>query len=467
MLARSALLPLFLALAGGCREPGGGARLAASVALPPAAFVWSGALTPTSVRLVAGLKTASDSVRLRLDPEPDAVPAARSAAFAVGPGGTVATADLTGLTPGARYAYAFEAEGQVLQSGSFRTPQRGPFSFEVAVAGCALTGSDRPVFDVIRHQDPLFLLHVGDLHYLNIALDSPNAFRRAYGRVLRSPRQAALYRSTPIAYVWDDHDYGPNDSDRTAPGREAAWQVYRELVPHYPLAGDGPVYQAFTVGRVRFILTDLRSMRDPKDAEGIRTMMGTEQKAWFERELLAASGRYPVIVWVSTVPWIAPPVPAADHWGGFAEERREIADFIKERGIRGVVVLAGDAHMIAVDDGTNSDYATGGGAPVPVVQAAPLDQTGTEKGGPYSEGAYPNPSTLPPHPGQWVSMAVRDDGGPEVCVDWTGHRTAWRTTATEEVVRWGRCFAAAPPPEAVPGSLRAGAPSITVRVGTP
>ncbi len=457
MLSRSLLVALLLASAG-CREPGGGARLAASVVQPPAAFAWSGSLTPTSVRLVAGLRTSSDSTTLRLTSE--AGPGARSDGFAVAPGGAVVAAQVEGLRPGARYAYAFESDGALLQEGTFRTPERGPFSFEVAVAGCAVTGSNRPVFDAIREADPLFLLHVGDMHYLDIAVDHPDAFRQGYGRVLRAPRQAALFRSTPIAYVWDDHDFGPNDSDRTAPGRAAAWRVYRELVPHYPLSSDGAVYQAFTIGRVRFILTDLRSMRDPPGVEGARTMLGAEQKAWFKRELLAAADRHALTVWVSTVPWIAPPSAGADHWGGFAAERREIAHFLADAGIENLVIVSGDAHMLAIDDGTSSDYTGGRGAPIPVLQAAPLDQTGSAKGGPYSEGAHPNPSTFPPHPGQWATMAVRDDGGPEVCLDWTGHRTR-RSAETSEVVRWGRCFATAaavptPAPEPAPR------PSITL-----
>ncbi len=438
---------LIVLASAGCREPTSGARLAQTEVVPPAGFAWSGALTPHSVDIVAGL-WASEPVRLVVRPEADTLLPFRSEPFMVGETGRVVRARLEGLTPGTRYGYAFESAETSLRDGTFRTPEDGPFSFEVAVGGCAQTGSDQPVFDAIREREPLFFLHLGDMFYENIAVNRPGAYRRAFGRVLRAPRQAALYRSTPLVYVWDDHDYGPNDSDRTAPGEEAARQVYRELVPHYPLA-DGPIYQAFSVGRVRFIVTDLRSARDPNASRepGERSMMGAEQKAWFKRELRVANGRYPVIVWVSTVPWIAPPSPKGDNWGGFARERREIADFVKENGIRGLVILGGDAHMLAMDDGTNGDYATDGGAPIPVIQAAPLDQTGSEKGGPYSEGAYPNPSTLPPHPGQWIEMAVRDDGGPEVCVEWTGYRTSARSTDTETILAWNRCFEAAERPE--------------------
>ncbi|MEP0548038.1 MAG: alkaline phosphatase D family protein [Rhodothermales bacterium] len=430
----------------GCREAAPGARLALMETVPPAGFVWSGALTPTSIRIVAGL-WSSGPVRLVVRPDADTLATARSEPFTVADGGRVVTAHVEGLTPGVRYAYAFESGEETLREGRFRTPEDGPFSFDVAIGGCSLTGSDQPVYDVIRESEPLFFLHVGDMFYEDIAVNSAGFYRRAFGRVLRSPRQAALYRSTPIVYVWDDHDFGPNNSDRIAPGQEAARETYDALVPHYPLPG-GPIYQAFSVGRVRFIVTDLRSPRDPVDfgEPGGRTTMGAEQKAWFKRQLLDANGRYPVIVWVSTVPWIAPPSPRSDTWGGFPQERREIADFLKDNGVEGLVIVAGDAHMVAMDDGTNSDYASGGGAPIPVIQAAPLDQTGSTKGGPYSEGEYPNPSVLPPHPGQWVEMAVTDDGGLEVCVEWTGYRTDAGSTDTETLVTWGRCFEASIPP---------------------
>ena len=60
------------------------------------------------------------------------------------------------------------------------------------------------------------------------------------------------------------------------------------------------------MGRVKFIVTDLRSERDdPQSPEGPgKTMMGVQQKEWFKSELLSANGKYPLIFWVSSVPWI-------------------------------------------------------------------------------------------------------------------------------------------------------------------
>jgi hypothetical protein len=78
-----------------------------------------------------------------------------------------------------------------------------------------------------------------------------------------------------------------------------------------------------------------------------------------------------------------------DDWGGFAAERAEIANFIAANGIDNVMLLAGDAHMLAIDDGSNSDYSASGGGGFPVFQAGSLDRPGSVKGGPYSEGTYP------------------------------------------------------------------------------
>jgi hypothetical protein len=68
--------------------------------------------------------------------------------------------------------------------------------------------------------------------------------------------------------------------------------------------------------------------------------------------------------------------------------------------------------MLAIDNGSNSNYSTLGDASFPVFHAAALDRRGSMKGGPYSEGAFPGS-------GQFGLMTVTDaDGG--LTVDWVG-----------------------------------------------
>ena len=274
---------------------------------------WSGAVTPASAMVKAKLRDPGARARLVLSRSPSLTKATRTPPqTATFEGGKLVAFTLNNLEPDTQYYYALEVNGEVVRdkAGRFRTfPPPGPASFTFAFASCGETGSTNASYEMIRRHAPLFYMNDGDFHYKNIKDNSVRRFRRAYDRVLKSPVQAALYRDVPFVYMWDDHDFGGDNANRKANSHPAARSVYGEYVPHYPLAaggGDEPIYQSFTVGRVKFILTDLRSERDPADQKDDekKSMMGEKQKEWFKNELLSANGRYPLIFWVSSVPWI-------------------------------------------------------------------------------------------------------------------------------------------------------------------
>ncbi len=140
------------------------------------------------------------------------------------------------------------------------------------------------------------------------------------------------------------------------------------------------IHHAFTVGRVRFILSDLRSARTPVRGSNPeqRTLMGAEQLAWFKAELLRSSADHVLLVWVCEFPWVI----GDRKWGWFEAERQQLLSFIVSHGLRHkMLILSGDAHMLAIDDGR---FSPGG---IPVLHASPLDRMASYKGGPYAYGA--------------------------------------------------------------------------------
>ncbi len=422
-------------------------------------WVWSGAVTTDGATVKARVP-GGRPVRLLASVAEDfsdplvSQPALPSTAL-----DHVVSVRLGRLLPDTVYHYAWTAGGagdalevaDLSHRGRFRTFPEVPASFTVAFGSCARTGSSHPVWDVLRAAEPLLFLHMGDFHYEDVASRRRAPYRRAYSASLAAPRQSRFYRSTPVAYVWDDHDFGGNNADARSPGRRAVRLVYQEMVPHYPLpagSGDVPIQQSFSIGRLRFVLSDLRSERSPvasPDGPG-KTTMGAAQKAWWKEQMLAARDAGELVVWVSTIPWIGDAGASRDGWGHYAHERRELAAFLAERRIAGrLVMLSGDAHMLAIDDGSHSGYAPGGGAGFPVMQAAALDRNGSVKGGPYSEGTFPNVRRGDLETGQFGVMTVRDAGGGEVCIDWSGRRVEPLTSEVTELLRWGRCFTVGPP----------------------
>lgn len=384
-------------------------------------WMWTGGVTSTTAVVRLRTDEPAQSVRVVVSQDADLARPVLTARAQVDDD-RVAAAALDGLVPGTLYHYGAEVDGALVTERiqSFRTFPQGPASFSFVVGACQLGGSNGRVYDAIRALDPLFLLLSGDWHYGNIGVDDAGRFRDQYELNLTAPAQAATYAQAPVAYVWDDHDFGPNNANRASPSRDAAMQAYRQMVPHYPLAGSSsPLYQAFTVGRVRFLLTDTRAARDPAgDPAGeYRSTLGAQQRAWLLGEL-ADADRYGLVVWVNPDPWVSTASPTSDYWGGFAQERQVIADAIAANAVDNLLMVSGDAHMLAFDDGTNTDYSTSGDGGFPLFHAAALDRPPNPKGGPYSGPVLPGG-------GQFGQIEVSDDGD-DVEVTLTG----WRWDAT-------------------------------------
>jgi hypothetical protein len=285
----------------------------------------------------------------------------------------------------------------------------GAASFRFAFSSCGEWVNPQQAYDAVRLESPLFFIHMGDLHYEDTNQNNLTPYRTNYTNVLaESPEQSNLFRNVPTFYIWDDHDFSGNGSDRTNTGRQAARQVYRERVPHFPLPAGGPdaaIYQSFDCGRVHFILSDLRSERDrDSDTDNAdKSMMGDVQKQWFKDQLIAArDAECPMIVWMSGVPLIQEG-DDRDNWGSYATERTELLEFIRDQRIQNVIVISGDMHALAYDDGrATADYVAG--VRIPVFHAAALARPGSVKGGPYSGGTSEGD-------GRYGTMDVSDAGG--------------------------------------------------------
>ena len=377
---------------------------------------WCGALTDTSAVIRASVVAEVNTVHMIIAESEDlrANPTTHSA----GPlwadltgryPDKVATFHLTGLRPDTQYFYSIELNGRTSTAlaGRFRTaPELGSATtFSFACSGCArrfwlCAGG---AYQALAQMNdlrvgppscrPLFFCYLGDFHYENIGGASITDRLRAYDKALGQEPVRNLFRNLPIVYGWDDHDFLGNSVAGGDPKnhsvRQSAREAYDIFVPHYPLGSlTGGIHQSFQIGRVLFVLTDARYFRSTNGSSdnSAMTMLGADQKSWLKDQLLAGK-KLDLIIWLNSVPWIAPRKSGEDNWGGYGDERAELSTFITQNDIRNICMVSGDAHVVAIDDGTNSGYSTGNHGGFPVFQAASLHSFPlTTKGGPYSMG---------------------------------------------------------------------------------
>ena len=187
------------------------------VALPSSAveWVWSGGLTESGGVVNAKVERVDRGVRLAVSTDRDLSETSRYDPGSVD--GHVERSEPDGHRASTHYHYAVEVGGvlDTVRAGGFETFPAGPESFTIAIGSCARVGSEGAVFDAIRELDPLLFLITGDFHYSNIGDDDIEALRAGMDHTLTRTPQAALYRSTPISYVWDEHDYGANNAVST------------------------------------------------------------------------------------------------------------------------------------------------------------------------------------------------------------------------------------------------------------
>lgn len=413
-------------------------------------FVWIGAVTASSFTIHSDIDQSVSQVILSTNSDFSsrlAVFDPNKAIHIVGNTqiyGRLRKFTFTDLTPSTLYFIGVQnVSNSTNPIASVRTfPADGvPTDVLFAVSSCQYRASwDSTFADIaeqIRNQSeadpmvPFVMLHMGDLAYSDITANDVSLFEDAIRKVVTRPNIQTVFNSTPVTYMYDDHDYGGNNVDADSPSREAAINNYRTMVPSYPSPIEGETYHAFTVGQVRVVVTDLRSHASKTD----ETTMGNSQREWFFSELETAS-QYAVIVWLSTKPWIGDEDSSEDTWRGYGAEREQISNRIAELNVSNLVFVAGDAHMLAADNGSNSDYSTNTstGAGFPVFQAAPLANVGSSKGGAYTEGCHAYRYYLNKQYGILRITNIKNTtNGP--CVEFSGHNSG----AISPVLTFRRC----------------------------
>lgn len=259
--------------------------------------------------------------------------------------------------------------------------------------------SKRPVpgkvrtFERASEENPDFVIIGGDFgHHNRDTLQDKRQQRKDFytipspaGRYTEFIRKI-LYRY-PVAHVWDDHDFGGNNADKNYPFRDLSYQVLNEYFPVYPLSPYGD-WQKFSYADADFLMLDSRSQRDPNDDPNdlFKSMLdgndlgSAGQLEWLKQGLVDSTATWKFIITPVT---FNTSLVKPDSWRRFRYERKQLVDFITSNKITGVIMISGDAHMGALDDGTHSDF------PEMLVPPPNLSRCATaSRPGKWSHGVY-------------------------------------------------------------------------------
>lgn len=270
--------------------------------------------------------------------------------------GTVAlNMDFTGLKPDHTYKAEF-IDGVGLHPKCVFTTQSDSAvkDFDFLVGSCALMNTDitrfvfpggsTAIFESMRRKKSDFMLWLGDnVYYFGKHYKSYDGMFQRNLRVRNYfPALQFFLASVPHYAIWDDHDYGWNDADKSFPLKDTALTIFKGFWPNTynpdTIRGN---YFSYTYYDAEFFMTDDRYFRDPEgDTAG--AYFGETQLQWLKDKLSSSKATFKFICSGSQV---LNDSYYGESYAKYSKERNNLLDYIANNNIKGVIFLSGDKHF--------------------------------------------------------------------------------------------------------------------------
>jgi alkaline phosphatase D len=207
-------------------------------------------------------------------------------------------------------------------------------------------GGDYTIFKSIYEQKPNFMLWLGDNIYLREAdWNTRTGIFHRYTHSRAIPEIQPLLANTHHYAIWDDHDFGPNDSDRSFIHKDKTLEAFTLFWgnPTFGVNGLKGITTQFQWADADFFLLDNRYYKSPNGLKSSAcTILGSEQKQWLIDALKFSKATFKFIAVGSQ--FINNAEGAKENFINCNKEREEILNALRTESITGVIFLTGDRH---------------------------------------------------------------------------------------------------------------------------
>ncbi len=228
----------------------------------------------------------------------------------------------------------------------------------IAFGSCNRETLPQPMWKAILQAKPDLWIWGGD----NVYGDSPDEaiLSQTYEKQLSQKDYQEFRDAIPIVGIWDDHDYGENNSGKWFQTKAASQQLLLDFLdePRESLRRHRQgIYTSYNFGpagnQVKILLLDNRYHADLPGPDG--DLLGAEQWQWLESELLNSRAQLNLIV--SGIQFLSEE-HRHEKWANFPKSRNRLLNFIHQNKISGVLFLSGDRHIheISIKDDDDTPY---------------------------------------------------------------------------------------------------------------
>jgi alkaline phosphatase D len=272
---------------------------------------------------------------------------------------------LSSLQPGTHYTYFLESQSFKTKIYEFTTQELWQWrkdapNFSLVFGSCTYVndtefdrpgkpyGQSDPIFNVISALKPNAMIWGGDNIYLREGDFETQANMEArYLKAREVPSIQKLLSTCPQYAVWDDHDFGPNDSHSSFQYKKESLAAFKEMWGNsnygFPKNENNCITGKVNINDIDLYLLDNRSFRIPPGTAGIAPqMLGKEQINWLVQDLKSSKASFKLVAIGSQV---LSSVADFENYANYQEERDYLLKMIAENKIKNVIFLTGDRHF--------------------------------------------------------------------------------------------------------------------------
>lgn len=270
------------------------------------------------------------------------------------------------LQPGTTYQYQIKVNDQLVGDKDryfeFSTQKlwqwrEKPPEWKMALGSCTYInekqydrpgeayGGDYSIFNAIHGKDPDIMLWLGDNIYMReVDFYGLSGYQKRYTHSRKIKPLQKLLAHTHHYAIWDDHDYGPNNSDRSNIHKYDALAAFKQFWanPTYGFDGNQCAVTQFKYNDAEFFLLDDRWFRSPNNRKtGNREYLGEKQMQWLIDALVTSKATFK---FVAIGGQVLSNASLYENYATYPKERAQLLDLLVKEELKNVIFLTGDRH---------------------------------------------------------------------------------------------------------------------------
>ena len=207
-------------------------------------------------------------------------------------------------------------------------------------------GDEFEIFDVILDQKPDAMFWLGDnVYFREPDFNSKAMMAHRYTQMRAYEQIQPLWAAMSHYATWDDHDFGPNDSNKSYHLKGEALRLFKGFWanPSYGLPETPGVFTLVQLADLDFFILDDRyhrasnRLRDPD-----KPYLGEAQLDWLKNALTTSRASFKFVVNGNQIINVN---SGHETWFKFTNEWKNFMEWLHDADVRGLVFLSGDRHF--------------------------------------------------------------------------------------------------------------------------